>query len=176
MGRSYKTEAIILKRKNLNEADRLITVFSREKGKLTVLAKGIRRLNSRKKGHLEPFTLSRLEVARGKSLDLITEAFTINGFPKLRLNLNRVRIAYLLLELTDKLTAENQEQVDVFNLLNEALEQLNSDAAANNLILEFEVKLLQSLGFGLPLRTDRAALEAHISEIIEKPLSSKKLK
>ena len=173
---SYKTEAIVLKRTNLGEADRLVTVFSKHRGKLTLLAKGIRRLTSRKKGHLELFNRVKLQIANGKNLDIITEAETINNFSNLRRNLNRVRIAYLLLELVDKLTAENQEHEAVYVLLCETLFQLNSDAASNDLIVDFEAKLLTLLGFGLPSRPGRVSIEAHILKIIEKPLNSKKLK
>lgn len=162
----------MLKRVNWGEADRLVTVFSRKGGKLRLLAKGIRRLSSRKKGHLELFNQLKLQVAVGKNLDLVTEAETINNFPQLRRNLNRVRIAYLLLELVDKLTAENQEHEEVYTLLTDTLSQLDSDTASKNLIVEFEIKILQLLGFGLPARSDRASLETHILEIIETPLNS----
>ena len=102
MTRSYKTEVIVLKRINFGEADRLVTVFSKSHGKQRLVAKGIRKITSRKKGHLELFTQVQLQVAKGKNLDLITEAATVNSFPKLRHNLNRVRIAYLLAELVDQ--------------------------------------------------------------------------
>lgn len=173
---SYKTEAIVLKRTNWGEADRLVTVFSRERGKLTLVAKGIRRLTSRKKGHLELFNQVQLQIAKGKSLDLITEAETLNNFSRLRRNLNRVRIAYLFLELVDKLTAENQEHQEVYALLGETLSQLNGHSASNNLIADFEAGLLTRLGFGLPDCHDRVSLESHILTIIEKPLNSKKLR
>ncbi|MBU2051986.1 DNA repair protein RecO [Patescibacteria group bacterium] len=173
---SYKTEAIVLKRINFGEADRLVTVFSQREGKLVLLAKGIRRLTSRKKGHLEQFNQVKLQIAKGKNLDLITEAEAVNNFSTLRRNLNRVKIAYLLLELVDKLTAENQEHREVYQLLLANLSLLDSQAAPADLIEKFEIHLLSILGFGLPARHDRPALEAHILAITEKPLNSKKLK
>ena len=173
---SYKTEAIVLKRTNFGEADRLVTVFSKHRGKLTLLAKGIRRLTSRKKGHLELFNRVKLQIANGKNLDIITEAETINSFPQLRVNLNRVRIAYLLLELVDKLTAENQEHPDVYQLLLDNLSRLDSQQAPPDLIETFETNLLSVLGFGVPVRPNRVSLEAHILRITETPLNSKKLK
>ena len=77
MIRSYKATAIILKRTNFSEADRLITIFTKKHGKLTLIAKGIRKLTSRKKGHLELFTLAQLQIAKTKSIDIITEAATV---------------------------------------------------------------------------------------------------
>lgn len=176
MTRSYKTEAIVLKRINFGEADRLVTVFSKLNGKQKLVAKGIRKITSRKKGHLELFTQVQLQVAKGKNLDLITEAATINSFPKLRHNLNRVRIAYLLAELVDQLTAENQEQIGVYQLLVSAFSSLNSASASKDFIVNFEKELLTQLGFGLPARHDRVSLESHIFNIIERPLHSKKIK
>lgn len=176
MAKTYRTQAIILKRINVNEADRLITIFSQDYGKQKLIAKGIRKITSRKKGHLELFTLVKLLVAKGKNLDLITEAETVTNFPQLRRNLNRVRIAYLLAELIDKLTAENQEQAAVYQLLLDNLTLLNSQEASPDLILNFEKKLLELLGFGLPQTISRQTLETHIVSIIEKPLNSKKIK
>lgn len=176
MVHSYQIRAIVLKRINIGEADRLVTVFSREQGKLRLLARGIRRLNSRKKGHLELFTQVKLQVAGGKTLDMITEALTVNSFPSLRRNLNRVRIACLLLELVDKLTAENQEHAEVYDLLAGALGELDGITAKSNLIVDFEIKLLEQLGFGVPENRRRDSLEAHILTITERPLISKKLK
>ena len=176
MTRSYKTEAIVLKRINFGEADRLVTVFSKAHGKQKLVAKGIRKITSRKKGHLELFTQVQLQVAKGKNLDLITEAATINSFPVLRRNLNRVRIAYLLAELIDQLTAENQEQEAVYRLLAAALARLNSHSASKDFIVDFEKNLLTQLGFGLPARHDQVSLESHIFNIIERPLNSKKIK
>jgi len=175
VSRTFRTSAIILKRSNLNEADRLITVFSQNQGKLKLIAKGIRKLTSRKKGHLELFTLSKLLIAKTKTLDIVTEAQTIKGFPELRKNLNRVRIAYLLAELVDKLTPENQDHPEIYHLLIENFSKLNSNKAPKNLILDFEINLLKILGFGLPKTITRQSLESHIAGIIEKPLNSKKI-
>ncbi len=177
MTRSYKLQAIILKRINFSEADRLVTIFSRHHGRLKLIAKGIRKPSSRKKGHLELFTQAKLQVAKTKSIDIITEAETINNFSNLRNNLNRVRIAYLLAELVDKLTAEEQEQEEVYQLLLDSLTTLNSKSAPKDFILNFESQLLSLLGFGLPKPPiNRLRLESHIASIIEKPLNSKKLK
>lgn len=176
MLRSYKAEAIILKQQNFSEADRFVTIFSKHKGKLKLIAKGVRKLTSRKKGHLELFTQVKLQVAKTKTIDIITEAETINNFTNLRKNLNRVRIAYLLAELIDQLTAEEQEHKQVYQLFLNSLTTLNSQSAPKSFITNFEKQLLEILGFGLPQKHDRASLEQHIYSIIERPLNSKKLK
>lgn len=176
MIKTYKTVGIVLNQKNFFEADRLLTVFTKDSGRVRLLAKSVRKLNSRKRGHLELFSQVKIVCAKGKNLDLITEAETINNFPYLRQNLNRVRIAYLLCELVNDLTAENQEHEDVYNLLLFYLTQLNSTVAPKNLIFIFEKSLLEFLGFGLPRTLSQSSLEAHISSITEKPLNSKKIR
>jgi DNA repair protein RecO (recombination protein O) len=176
VNRTYRTEAIILKRLNLGEADRLLTVFSKHYGKLRLMAKGVRRLSSRKKGHLELFSQSRLFIAKAKNLDLITEAETVHNFPQLRKNLSHVQTAYLFCELIDQLTAEGQEHQAVYQLLLSSFLQLDRQSIApDRLIVFFEKKLLQLLGFGLPSTINRQTLEAHILSITEKPLNSPKL-
>lgn len=180
MIKTYKTVGIVLNQKNFFEADRLLTIFSLHHGKLKLLAKGVRKLSSRKRGHLELFSHAKIVCAKGKNLDLIIEAETVNHFPRLRQNLNRVRIAYLLSELVNDLTAENQEHADVFNLLLSHLIQLNSPVAPQNLIFNFEKSLLELLGFGLPAgalaKGGRQSLETYISSITEKPINSKKIR
>lgn len=176
MIKTYKTVGIVLNQVNFSEADRLLTIFTRDFGRLRLLAKSVRKLTSRKRGHLELFSQVKIVCAKGKNLDLITEAETVNNFSALRQNLNRVRIAYLLCELVNDLTAENQEHEDVYNLLLLYLTQLNSPGAPKDLILNFEKSLLELLGFGLPSKVDRSSLESHISSITEKPLNSKKIR
>lgn len=149
MIRTYKTLGVVLRQVNIGEADRILTVFTKDYGKLRLVAKGVRKLTSRKRGHLELFSQASLVCAKAKNLDLITEAEAINNFPRLRRNLNRVRIAYLFCELVNDLTGENQEHREVYELLRDALSQLNGVAAGSNLIVKFESRLLELLGFGL---------------------------
>ncbi|MFQ5886561.1 MAG: DNA repair protein RecO, partial [Anaerolineae bacterium] len=82
--RLYRAEAIVLRRMNLGEADRLLTLYTPEWGKIRVVAKGVRKPTSRKAGHLELFTHSRLLIAKGRSLDIVTQAETITPFLPLR--------------------------------------------------------------------------------------------
>jgi len=180
MIKTYKTVGLILNQKNFFEADRLLTVFTKDFGRLRLLAKSVRKLTSRKRGHLELFSQVKIVCAKGKNLDLITEAETVNNFPVLRRNLNRVRIAYLLCELVNDLTAENQEHDDVYQLLLNNLLLLDSSSAPQNLIFNFEKSLLELLGFGLPAgalaKVGCQSLETYISSITEKPLNSKKIR
>ena len=78
--RVYQTEAIVLRRSDFGEADRLLTVFTPERGKIKLIAKGARKPTSRKSGHVELFSYGRYLVAVGRDLDIITQAETIDPF------------------------------------------------------------------------------------------------
>src|SRR3712207_8076960 len=119
--RTYRVEAIVLKRIDFGEADRVLVIFTRDRGKLSVVAKGIRRISSRKAGHLELFTHAEIQLARGANLDVVTEATTRDAFRGLRDDLARTSHAYLVAELVDALTEEAAEQPEVFDLLVQTL-------------------------------------------------------
>ncbi len=91
--RSFQTQAIVLRHQDFGEADRLLTVFTLKKGKIKVLAKGVKRIRSHKAGHLEPFAYVQLLIAHARDLPLITQAETIHPFTVLRDNLHLTAFA-----------------------------------------------------------------------------------
>ncbi len=145
--RVYQTEAIVLRRTDFGEADRLLTVFTPEQGKLKLIAKGARKPTSRKSGHVELFSHSRFLVAVGRDLDIITQAETLEPFLPLREDLLRTTYAYYVAELADAFTAERDENRPLFHLLHEALGWL---CTAEDLALAaryYELHLLGLVGF-----------------------------
>ncbi len=173
MFRNYRTEGFIIKQRPFGEADRLLTVYSQHFGKLHCLAKGVRKLKSRKAGSLELFSLSRLFFAKGKNLDLITEASLINNFSDWRNSLSRVGVAFYFAELVDKLSAEEQENRPVFNLLKDSFIRLRSENLTS-LVADFEKQLLTNLGFGVP-EQEKGSLRDYIEEVIERPINTPKI-
>lgn len=175
MTRAYKTEGIVLKRKNFAEADRLITVYSKHYGKIRVIAKGVRRTTSRKAGSLELFSHSRLVLAKGKSLDIITETELIDSYRHPvgggKRNLLLVGVAYYFCELVDKLTPDGQPNPRVFSLLKESLGKIKS-SNLKVLVRRFEADLLNELGFGVPLEWQEqpGSLQPYIESIVEKEI------
>src|SRR5438309_11364034 len=115
--RLYRTPAVILKRSDLGEADRILTLFTRDHGKVRAVAKGIRRTTSRSAGHLEPFTLSDVLFAVGRDLDVVSQADTLDAHRAVREDLERTTHAYYLAELVDLLTEEHMENRGVFDAL-----------------------------------------------------------
>lgn len=122
--RVYKAEGIILKRKNVGEADRILTIFTKEYGKVRAIAKGIRKTTSRRAPHLEIFMRVTVMLHAGKTLESISEVTPVEIYEDIRSDLNRVSMAYYLCELIDSLMPERQEHRDVFTLLTNALEDI----------------------------------------------------
>ena len=127
--RSFRAESIVLKHSEWGEADRILTLFTREQGKIKAIAKGVRKIRSRRAGHLEPFTHVSLQLASSKDMPIVTQAETIESFPALREDLVSIGQASYLIELLDRFTYEEGENVALFNLLRSSLERLaNPDA------------------------------------------------
>lgn len=175
----YKTEAIVLARKNVGEADRILTLFTKEYGKLRVLAKGIRKVTSRRSPHAEVFSMTLMLLHRGKTnLDIVGEITPLETFQYLRKHLNRVILAYYLCELVERLLPEKQEHRDVYTLLAQNLKKMNEENIDNpdQLNNKFALELLRILGF---MSKDKilppADTDHYIESIIERRLRTPKI-
>lgn len=145
----YKTEGIIIKRTNLGEFDRLLTVYSKDFGKVSVRAKAIRKNQSKLRGHLELFLRSHLLVAPGRNLDIITGAETIEGFSQLHRRLDRLATAYYLSELIDKTVIGPEPDTRIWQLILSSFQQLDRREAEPTIVIDdFEKQLLELLGYG----------------------------
>ncbi len=146
--RLYRVEAIILKRTDFGEADRLLTLLTPNLGKWRAIAKGARKPSSRKSGHVELFSHSTLLLAKGRDLDIITQAETIETFMPLRSSLERLGYAYYLGELVDRFSEEGNENLPLFDLLLHALRWLVDESIPADLLARFfELRLLQNVGY-----------------------------
>lgn len=172
----YKTEGIILKRTDFGEADRILTIYTKHYGKIKALAKGVRKIASRKGGNVELFNHVSLFLAQGKNLDIVSEAEVINPFKSWRKDLKKIGLAFYFCELVDKLTPEAQANQVVFELLREYLEKISHENESG-LARSFEEKLLEELGFGVPeaLKKSPGSLKSYIESIIEKKINSPKI-
>src|SRR3972149_5950184 len=111
------TEAVVLSRRNFGEADRIITLFTRDHGKVTVLAKGVRRPRSKKAGHLEIGSWCKVFIARGKNLDLLTEVELKRAFGISEFSESKAHKIYHLLEIIKNITADGQKNKKAFIML-----------------------------------------------------------
>ena len=150
--RTYKTQGIVLKQMPLGEADRIITLYSADRGQIRAVARGVRRIKSRLAGHLEPLTHVAVSVAEGKSLDAITEAETVHSFKRLREDLRRVSEGVYVAELVDGFSAEQSPNPGAFSLLLNTMRRLQRADQTTLVLRHFEVRLLEVSGFGPELR------------------------
>ena len=145
--RIYKTEAIILRKVNVGEADRILTFYTPNLGKLSAVARGVRRPRSKLGGHLELFTHSSLMLARGKNLDTVSQAETINSFLPLKEDLWRSGLALYVAELVLQFTAEHVESYQKWKLLLDTLHWLCRIQDGELALRFFELNLLAHLGY-----------------------------
>ncbi len=145
--RLYHTDAIILRRTDFGEADRLLTVFTPQRGKLRLMAKGVRKTTSRKAGHIELFMLTNMLVACGHTWDVISQAETLQAYRGLREDLEKTSQAYYLAELVDSFTEERDVNAPLFELLAFTLARLSHLADIFLLLRYFELHILSLTGF-----------------------------
>jgi DNA repair protein RecO (recombination protein O) len=146
--RSIRAHAIVLRHADWGEADRLVTLYTREQGKMRAVAKGARKITSRKAGHLEPFTHVKLQLARGRSLFIVTQADTIDAYIPLRETLVMTGTASYVVELLDRFVYEDEgPNPTLFRLLAETLKRLSDQEDPWLAVRYYEMRLLDFLGF-----------------------------
>ena len=158
-------------RKNYGEADRILSVYTRDHGRVSLMAKGIRRPKSRKRGHVEIFSLLKFSANTGHGIDLMTEAEIIDDFVEIRKNLSKVSLAYYFMEVVGKITHEHEKNPELYNLILVSLNKLKNGSGFKKLRHEFIQNLLTIMGYwphGQTLPDPDKILE----EVIERQISS----
>lgn len=146
MLKSFKAEGIVLERRDFGEADRLLSVFSLQRGKITVLAKGVRRITSRRAGNVELLNRALMFLHQGKNFLILTEATSLDVYENIKKDLTLMTYAYHIIELIEKLMPENMPDPWVYENLKYVLSSLNVHPR-QIFIRAFEIKLLTHLGF-----------------------------
>lgn len=178
MQRTYITQGIVIKRKNYGETDKILTIFTRQHGKIKVIAKGIRKIRSRRAPHLEVFNNVKLFLATGRNIDYITEAETIDNFLILKKDLNKIGLAYLVIEEIDVLCPDKEAYPDLYIRVLDYLKAMENIGNINpyKLTLEFSNMLLQNLGFLSHEKSlDATKLNDYIEELTNRKLKSNSL-
>jgi len=174
--RSFKTEGVIIKRRNFGELDRILTVLTKTNGKIQVRAPGVRKITSRRSPHVELLNLSILTLYRSSRslLPIVTEAESLEEFLPIKNNLPKVGFAYYTCELVDRFCPDNQENKKVFYLLKDTFYRLVGDYNSHSIIENFEEEFLVILGF-LPKLHKLKDREAFIENILERKLTTRRL-
>ncbi len=146
--RTFRTDAIILRRQDFGEADRLLTIFTPEHGKLRAIAKGSRKPAGRKTGHVELFTRVAMMIAYGRELHVVSQAEMIEPYLPLRENLERGAYANYVVELIDSFSETEETNRSLYYLLDVTLARLSEPRVDLRLLTRFyELQLLGLVGF-----------------------------
>ncbi|MGO8669860.1 MAG: DNA repair protein RecO [Capsulimonadaceae bacterium] len=144
---SYNANAVVIRRLNFSETDKILTLFSREHGKFSAIAKGARKAVSRLSGATEVLTCTRFCLASGKSMDIVTQAEVHESFPVLRQDLVRLAHGLYLADLVDHCIEDHHPNPALFDLLLSGLTLVQEAANAEIGTRWFELKLLTDLGY-----------------------------
>ncbi len=145
--RTYQTEAIIIKKTKLREADVIFTLYTPHLGKIQAFAKSVRKTRSKMAGHLELLTHSQVSLARGRNLDTITGSQTINSFLPLKSDLWLTSCGLYVIELVNQFTPEDVENLPLFQLLLATLGQLCRTGNRDLALRYFELHLFGEVGY-----------------------------
>ena len=150
--RNYQTEAIIIKKTKLGEADTILTLYTPLLGKIQGFAKSLRKPKSKMAGHLELLTHSQVSLVRGRNLDTITGSQTISSFLPLKSSLELTSRALYAIELVDQFTAGHIKNHPLFRLLLETLERLCQESNKELVLRYYELHLLKEVGYSPQLQ------------------------
>ncbi len=173
----YTVEGIVLKRRNAGEADRILTVFTKQLGKIRIIAKGVRKITSRRAPHVEVGNHLILTIHKGKTMDILTEVAPLHAYDGVRHELSRIGAVYYLLELIDALLPEEQPHEEVFTLLSDGLGALENVDLSRVVVLRdrFATALLKLLGYWEANKMPEMEVNDRVEQILERRLKTVRL-
>uniref|UniRef100_A0A831YSZ2 DNA repair protein RecO n=1 Tax=candidate division WWE3 bacterium TaxID=2053526 RepID=A0A831YSZ2_UNCKA len=146
---TYREEGIVIRKKDYGEADKILTIYTRDRGRVVAFAPGSRRITSRKASATELFTHGIYFFSSGKNMDTLTESEVLNSFYPLRDDLTKAALAFYLAELLGHLVSDGQPSYPIYRLFLESLSLMSRAKRRHELwIRSFEIKALTHLGFG----------------------------
>lgn len=172
--RNSTVSAIVLKRSNFSEADKIMTLFTKERGKVKVLAKGVRRIKSRRASHLELFNYLNVVLHQGKNFDFVTEAKAVEQYSFSKKDLEKTGYLFYLSEVLDQILPEEQAHPDIFEDLIFTLNQVQTSSQPQRQVKEFVVQLLWSLGYLPKGDYPKDGVTDFVEQITERKIRSKK--
>jgi len=141
--------AFILKRKNVGETDKILTLFTKTNGKVRVIAKGVRKISSRRGPYLDLFNEIKITLHKGKTWDTVTEVDMLLSRRNVYTTWIRMRAAYVIVEVVDKLMPDNEPHTGVYDHMGQALAAIGTadDTQVKNILITFFNTLLVTLGY-----------------------------
>jgi DNA repair protein RecO (recombination protein O) len=178
MNKTFSDIGIVIRVINFGEADRFVDIVSQDHGLINLIAKGVRRITSKKAPHLDLLNLIKFQVARGRSPQIITQAELIEPHLNLKNNLKMARTSFYLIEILNSLLAPEQPDKELFLSLKNYLFHLNkttSKEKSRKLSINFQLYLFRHLGFPEPKEKTPQAIMSHLENITSKKIKSRHL-
>lgn len=154
---TYTTQAINLKSYPLKESDKIVVMYSKDKGIIRAVAKGIKKPKSSLGARMEAFIANTLLLAKGRNMDIVSQAETINSFGNTRKDLDKIFYSMYLTEVVNNFGIENDPcSEDIFDILYKALNSIAQSANKKEVllsVLKFQLKIMQTSGFAPELNT-----------------------
>jgi len=142
-----KTKAIILKSADLSEADRLLTIYSEEFGKIRIIARGSKKLESKLRCHIEPLSYSQLILVEGKNLRIVKNAILVDEFLNIKKDLEKIKTAERIIELIDEAIAGEEKDKNIWNLLLKVFKEIDVGGSTSNMVEDFKREMIKLLGY-----------------------------
>ena len=171
MIRSLKTEAIVLRKKDLLNRDVLISFFTESLGRLTVFAKGVKKITSRRSPHLQTGNLINILVSHRNNHYYLQESQLISGFSELKKDEDKVKQLYSFLFVLDRLLPEQQKEIKVYNLTKNFLINVSKSSKTEVIIVKYLTGIVILLGY-LDKKVSQSELKSLIEEIINEKIPS----
>lgn len=172
--RSYASEGIVIARRNYSESDRIIVVFTKDYGRVSLLAKSVRLPKSRKRGHVEVFSYIKFLASSGSGLDYLTEVETVDTFGTSRKDLSRVSLLYYFSEVIGKVTREHEKNEQLFDLILSYFEGIKDESKLKSMKKSFIKDVLTCLGYW-PEGRSLPNPEDLLSEVSEREMLSERV-
>ena len=142
-----KTEGIILKEADLNEVDRLLTIYTKELGKVNVSAKGVKRLESKLRYSIEPISYVQLILVEGKNFLILKDTVIKNQFLKIKKDLEKIKIAKRIVEFIDEAIIGEEKDEDIWKLILLTFKDLNVGGLTPHIEKDFKKTFIRLLGY-----------------------------
>ncbi|MBW6441301.1 DNA repair protein RecO [Patescibacteria group bacterium] len=151
--KKYNIRAVVLKSVKYKDSDKIFTLLTKEQGKISAIARGVRKISSRRSGNLDTLNLVLVKIHEDSSgFKNIEEVRTIESFKSIKKNLDKSLKAYYISELVYRATEEDNQFSGIFELLVKCLKALDKNGYSGDLFVTyFEIRLMKILGYQLTL-------------------------
>lgn len=170
--KSFTQKCLVLRRTNVGETDRIVTMLSQEQGKFACVAKGVRKLSSSNRAYLEPGSLISAHCIVTKSLPILTQTTLVDDTSRMVQDLTSFRSLSQILEILDQLFVEEEIDHAVFLRAVKLRNQIVYNQASASIIRRQLAELITNLGFQDPANSPHETITEYLQSLIGKPLHS----